>query len=352
MPIPRCIATTEHSSFDMKLIAGQCPDDISGEMCFASPGPKGAFDYMLFSPGHVVRLSLQPGTHGAAPDRFAWRSRRIDSPSVVLHDRRPDVFQAMGPGMISPFGLMNMANIVKGTYPEDVRKIVDYFTAQMNKLNVKLIKGKEVTPGIVESERPDVAILATGALLSDKILPGAHHKLVVSDLFLRGISNFALRFVSPATLSRLIEFWVPIGRSVLIMGGDIKGLQLAEFLLKRGRKVTIVTDEAPDKWGEGLPNLNNYKLNVWFAQQDIEIIRGVQYQEITQRGLIIATAEGEERVLKADSIMPVFPLRADEDLYQTLQGKVPEVFSIGACKNPKALIVDAIADASEVASSI
>jgi hypothetical protein len=57
-------------------------------------------------------------------------------------------------------------------------------------------------------------------------------------------------------------------------------------------------------------------------------------------------------MLKADSIMPVFSLRADEGLYQTLQGKVPEVFSIGACKNPKALIVDAIADASEVASSI
>jgi len=57
-------------------------------------------------------------------------------------------------------------------------------------------------------------------------------------------------------------------------------------------------------------------------------------------------------VLNADSIMPVFPLRADEGLYQTLQGKVPEVFAIGASKNPKALIVDAIADASEVASSI
>ncbi len=251
-------------------------------------------------------------------------------------------------------GLMNMANIVKGTYPEDVRKIVKYFTVQLDKLNVRIVKGKEVTSGIVESEKPDVAILATGALLSDKVVPGADHKIVVSDLLLRGISNFGLRFVSPAALSRLTEFWMPIGRSVLIMGGDIKGLQLAEFLLKRGRKVTIVTDEAPDKWGEGLPNLNNYKLNVWFARKakDIEIIRGVHYREITAKGLVITTTDGEERMLSADSIMPVFPLRADEALYQTLQGKVPEVFAIGASKNPKALIVDAIADASEVASSI
>ena len=116
--------------------------------------------------------------------------------------------------------------------------------------------------------------------------------------------------------------------------------------------MTLVTDEAPDKWGEGLPNLNNYKLNVWFAQKDIEIVRSVQYEEITPNGLIVTTKEGQKRVLNADSIIPVFPLRADEDLYQALQGKVPEVFAIGACKNPKALIVDAIADASEVASSI
>jgi thioredoxin reductase len=251
-------------------------------------------------------------------------------------------------------GLMNMANIVKGSYPEDIRKIVNYFTVQLDKLDVRIVKGKEVTPGIVEAERPDVAILATGALLSDRAVPGADEKLVVSDLLLRWISNLALRFVSPAVLSRLTEFWMPIGKSVLIMGGDIKGLQLAEFLLKRGRKVTVVTDEAPDKWGEGLPNLNNYKLNVWFAQKEeaIKIIRGVQYREITKKGLVITTDEGEERLLTADSIMPVFPLRADEDLHQTLQGKVPEVFTVGACKNPKALIVDAIADASEVASSI
>ena len=249
-------------------------------------------------------------------------------------------------------GLMNMANIVKGSYPEDVRKIVNYFTVQLKKLNVSVVKGREVTPRIVEAERPDVAILATGALLSSRVLPGGHRKIVVSDHVLRKISNLALRFVSPASLSRLTEFWMPIGTSVVVMGGDIKGLQLAEFLLKRGRKVTIVTDEAPDKWGEGLPNLNNYKLNVWFTQREIEIIRSARYEEITPEGLIITTKEGEERLLEADSIVPVFPLRPDEDLYQTLQGKVPELFTVGACKNPKALIVDAIADASEVASSI
>jgi 2,4-dienoyl-CoA reductase (NADPH2) len=113
-----------------------------------------------------------------------------------------------------------------------------------------------------------------------------------------------------------------------------------------------VTDEPPDTWGEGLPNLNNYKLNVWLQQQNIEVFRNVQYEEITKNGLVITTQEGEKKTLNVDSIVPVFPLRSDEDLYASLQGKASEVYPIGACKNPKALIVDAISDASEIASSI
>jgi thioredoxin reductase len=45
-------------------------------------------------------------------------------------------------------------------------------------------------------------------------------------------------------------------------------------------------------------------------------------------------------------------LKTNEDLRESLQGKVPEVYSIGACKDPKALIVDAVEDAAKIASSI
>ena len=50
--------------------------------------------------------------------------------------------------------------------------------------------------------------------------------------------------------------------------------------------------------------------------------------------------------------MPVYPLKKNEELCESLQGKVPEVYAVGACKDPKALIVDAVEDASKMASSI
>jgi carotenoid cleavage dioxygenase-like enzyme len=104
------MTTAEHADFDLELISGQWPAELRGELVIAAPGAKGDFAYGLFSPGHVLRLSLRPGSFGAAPDRFAFRQKQIDSPSVRLYHARPDAFRPVGPGMLSPFGMMNMAN--------------------------------------------------------------------------------------------------------------------------------------------------------------------------------------------------------------------------------------------------
>ncbi len=76
------------------------------------------------------------------------------------------------------------------------------------------------------------------------------------------------------------------------------------------------------------------------------------FEEITKTGLVFTTKDGARVTSSADSIVPVYPLKTNEDLYESLQGIVPEVYAIGACKDPKALIVDAVEDAAEIASSI
>ena len=40
--------------------------DLSGEVVISSPEPDDDLDYALFGFGALVRISLQPGTHGAA----------------------------------------------------------------------------------------------------------------------------------------------------------------------------------------------------------------------------------------------------------------------------------------------
>lgn len=112
MPIPRSLLRRDApTDLDLTVLSGTWPAAISGEMFLSAPHPDG-FDapHPFFSTGVTYRLSLEPGRHGAAPDSFAWRTARVDTPSARLMAKRPDLFTASMIGTASPFGYVNAAN--------------------------------------------------------------------------------------------------------------------------------------------------------------------------------------------------------------------------------------------------
>ena len=70
---------------------------------------------------------------------------------------------------------------------------------------------------------------------------------------------------------------------------------------------------------------------------------GVKYVEITDKGLTIVTKEGERQTIEADTILPAVPFSPNTELFKAMEGKVPEIYAIGDCSEPR-LIIDAIAD--------
>ena len=77
----------------------------------------------------------------------------------------------------------------------------------------------------------------------------------------------------------------------------------------------------------------------------------VKYEEITDKGLTIITKEGNRQTIEADGIVPARPLTPNTGLLQRLEGKAPEIYAIGDCREPL-WIVDAIADGSRIARAI
>jgi len=109
--MPRSLLSQEPlGDLDMALVAGRWPDDLGGEVVISTSGQDGAPVHAFFGDGYLARFSLRPGTFGAPADRFAWRARRIDTPSARLKDARPDVFVNGPMGTHSPFGASNSAN--------------------------------------------------------------------------------------------------------------------------------------------------------------------------------------------------------------------------------------------------
>ena len=81
----------------------------------------------------------------------------------------------------------------------------------------------------------------------------------------------------------------------------------------------------------------------------VETITGVEYRSIDKRG-ITYVKDGEERYLKADSILVFKSPGSGLSLYDQLKDLAPEVYPIGACQGPgSTLMVDAVGQGRAVA---
>jgi 2,4-dienoyl-CoA reductase-like NADH-dependent reductase (Old Yellow Enzyme family)/thioredoxin reductase len=237
-------------------------------------------------------------------------------------------------------GLLNMAALVKGTDIFSLTDLVDYFRGQLDGLGVKVKLGEEFTPVMASSINPDAILIAAGGLPGILDVPGIDNQIVLSSTALREKARLALRLVGPRSLGRITKMWLPVGGNVVVLGGGIQGCETAEFLVKRGRKVTIA--ETTDRVGTEIPLLQRILLLPWLAKKGAQILTEVSYEGIDDKGLTITDKDGRARLLEADTILVATALQPNHGLYESLKDKAPDVQMLGDCRQP-GLIIDAIA---------
>jgi 2,4-dienoyl-CoA reductase (NADPH2) len=151
-------------------------------------------------------------------------------------------------------------------------------------------------------------------------------------------------------MTKLVKLYLPVGKRVVIIGGTIQGCETAEMLVKSGRKVTIV-DSGPEI-GKGLvERLIKTQLLYWLRDKGVPMLAEVKYEEVTAKGLVIITKEGEKKVIEADTVITALPWLANTELCDGLKGVASEVHCIGDSNAP-GLVVDAIAAWAAVARAI
>jgi 2,4-dienoyl-CoA reductase (NADPH2) len=180
-------------------------------------------------------------------------------------------------------------------------------------------------------------------------IPGIKNRNVVSGPALHHMLKLYLRFFNAKMLRELTRIWMPVGKKVVIIGGAIQGAELAEFLVKRGRKVTIMAGS--EAIGDGLPRRKQMRLVEWLGEKGAVIITQAKPLEITNKGLTIMTQDGQKQLIEANTIIPAVPYKPNIDLYSSLKDKAPEVYLIGDGSNPR-LILDAISEGWNTGVSI
>ncbi|MFH1031492.1 MAG: NAD(P)/FAD-dependent oxidoreductase [Chloroflexota bacterium] len=270
---------------------------------------------------------------GAGPAGMeAARVAAVRGHDVTIYDKR----KKLG-------GLVVLANMIKGFIVEDLEGLLKYYNVQLPKLGVKVNLGTEATAAMIEQAKPDVIIVATGGTPNTPKVPGldkCKNILTVADLH-RQVKGY-LDFFGPKTLRSLTKFYMPVGKRVIVMGvdGGLHSHEMAEFLVKRGRQVTIL-DTAKTIDDSRLPKVRNVRLAAWLAKKGVPVMTEVKYNEVTDKGLTFTTKDGKKQTLEADNIIPVMPWLPNPQLFNSLKGKAPEVYAIGDCKEP-GLILEAI----------
>ena len=269
----------------------------------------------------------------------AARVAALRGHDVAIYEREPKLG-----------GSLPLAAMVKGFEREDLLSLVRYLETQITKLGVKINRSQEVSRSMIEEIKPDVLVVATGGIHNVLKLPGISRPNVVTSHDLNRKLRTWLKFFDPRVLKWLTKFWMPFGKRVVIMGGGVQGCQLAEFLIKRGRKVTIV-DTAADIGDGLLETLVKPHLLMWLTEKGVVMMTEVRYEEITEKGLTITTKEGQKQTVEADTIVTVMPLQPATEFFKSLEGIAPEVYFVGDCREPNK-IIGAIADGLRIARVI
>jgi len=246
--------------------------------------------------------------------------------------------------------------VVKGMEREDIPGLIRYLDRQVRKAGVEVHTETEAGPRDADEIKPDVIIIAAGGTHDIPDIPGVNRKNVATSEKMHGQLKFFLKFFRPETLRRLtmlpLAMNLFIGKRVVIMGGRLHGCQTAEYLLHLGRKVTIVDTGSEKDIGEGL--LEVYMkpyLMYWLKDHGVKFVTGVEYKEITGKGLVVKTRDNKTTVIEADTIITALPLKPNNEFFNSMKGKAKEVYAIGDAKEPH-LIVDAIAAGAQIGHEI
>jgi len=248
-------------------------------------------------------------------------------------------------------GQFNLAAVAP--MKQELCKVIKYLSTQVGKAGVEVRLDTEVTAELVSELDPDVLIVATGGVPLVPDIPGIEGDNVV-------------------TAHDVLASKVAVhGTNVLVIGGGMVGLEVADLLANPGDNplvgrtgVTVV--EMLENAGKDVAAEGRTLLMGRLRANGAEIVTSTRVKEILPDGVRVvntvqemlpdwtmATRDGdEERVIGGiGKIVLAMGLESVDDLSQKIGDSVAEVHVIGDAKQPRKAL-EAIAEGAEVGRAI
>ena len=217
-------------------------------------------------------------------------------------------------------------------YKKGTDGYLEWLKRQVEKLNIKVKLGTEVTRDFVSDLKPDAVVVSTGSVPQVPPVPGIDG-----------------RNVKIAT-ELLVNFTNDVGDNVVVVGTGLVGCEMALFLKEKGKNNVTLIDMLPEIAYDVI-YMARFSLLNELQQKGIKGRPGLKLKEVTPKGIVVEDTKGHVENIEADTVILATGLKAKEDLYDQLLDKVAEVYKIGDCVEPRKFI-DAVQEAYAIAKII
>lgn len=196
-------------------------------------------------------------------------------------------------------------------FKEEDRRLIRWYEKQLEKSAVDIHMNTEVTKDMIEEEKPDVVIAATG-----------------SKEFRLPVTGIDKAIVVPAIDVLLKKH--ETGKRVVIVGGGLTGCELSAQLAHEGKEVTVVEMmpqilNVPNPVGYNISGLKGL-----MQAGNVTVKAGTGLKEVCDDGVIVSK-DGADEKIEADTVITAIGYRKNNALYDSLADYAGEVYAIGDC---------------------
>ncbi|MCV7233988.1 NADH oxidase [Mycobacterium branderi] len=236
-------------------------------------------------------------------------------------------------------------------HPEN-EPFLRYLRDEVAQSHAKVVLNHAVSVQDVVSLSPESVIVATGGQVVVPQIPGADLPHVRTGPALRELfAGRRQRLVHPTLMRKATRAWMPVGRRVAVIGGDLVALELAEFLAARGRLVSIFESGKAIAPEVGLKRRTEHMDRL--DRLGVTVHVGADVEQITGDAVVFTPASGTTRRLPADTVVVAGTPQPDTTLFDALVTALPdsEVHAAGDCTG-LGLIRKATEDGARAACAI
>lgn len=248
--------------------------------------------------------------------------------------------------------------------------LLDWLVHEIERLGVDVLLDTRADAEMITSLRPDVVIVATGASRGRPSIPGADAPHVLTGDGLRavitgdgevpggsvgmlgrlavGVGRSVGLMNRADSIRRLSRVWMPVGRRVVVIGGGLVGLELAEYLAERGRLVTVL--EEGKHLGLPMAMPRRWTAVRKAAEHGVTLVREASAVSISKVSVRYRSGEQEFEV-RGDTVIIASDVRPDRGLADQLEALGVNVRVVGDA-NEVGYIEGAMHSAHEVAREL